>query len=189
MALQAVITRTPILATGSSIKSRPFTARHSDRKAPHGFTLLEVLVVVALFSLVLTFAVLETDGGRGRMLEDAARQLTATTMLVEQEAILRRRPLGMVFYRNGYQVVQFEIRWSAPETDPLYRHRYLPSGIDVVGAPARGLDVNRKPLEPRFVMFPDGDIAMRELILANASGRSLRLVPQDGQLRVRALTR
>ena len=85
--------------------------------------------------------------------------------------------------------MQFEIRWSAPETDPLYRHRYLPSGIDVVGAPARGLDVNRKPLEPRFVMFPDGDIAMRELILANASGRSLRLVPQDGQLGVRALTR
>ena len=179
MVPQAVITRTRILVTGSSIKSRPLTLRHSDGAAPRGFTLLEVLVVVALLSFVLTVAVIEIDGGRGRILDDAARQLTAATMLVEQEAILRRRPLGMVFYRNGYRVVQFEIRWSAPETDPLYRHRYLPAGIDVVGAPA----------EPRFVMFPDGDIALSELILADESGRSLRLVPQDGQLRVRALSR
>ena len=150
MVPQAVITRTRILVTGSSIKSRPLTLRHSDGAAPRGFTLLEVLVVVALLSFVLTVAVIEIDGGRGRILDDAARQLTAATMLVEQEAILRRRPLGMVFYRNGYRVVQFEIRWSAPETDPLYRHRYLPAGIDVVGAPSRGLDVNGEPAEPRF---------------------------------------
>ncbi len=172
--------RMRILVIGSSIKPRPCTARYNGGRALHGFTLLELLAVTA---------VLHVDNGRGRVLADAARQLTAAATLVEQEAILRRRPLGMAFYRNGYRVVRFETRWSAPDGDRIYRYRTLPYGIDVIGAPVREVGVNGELPEPSFVMFPDGDVAMSELILADANGRSLRLVPKDGRFHIQAHTR
>jgi general secretion pathway protein H len=69
-----------------------------------GFTLLEVLVVVLLMGIILSFASLKLgDGGQARVLSQEARRVQAILQLAREEAILQTKEYGVRFQPTGYE--------------------------------------------------------------------------------------
>jgi general secretion pathway protein H len=69
-----------------------------------GFTLLEVLVVVLLMGIILSFASLKLgDGGQARVLSQEARRVQAVLQLAREEAILQTKEYGVRFQPTGYE--------------------------------------------------------------------------------------
>lgn len=103
---------------------------------PHGFTLLEMLVVLLLVGIVTTFAVLATgDGGRERQLVQEAERISALLVLAGEEAVLQSREYGIHFSATSYSFMVFEpsekSRWRSLEQDALLRPRSMPAPISL----------------------------------------------------------
>lgn len=78
-----------------------------------GFTLLEMVVVLALIGVILGFARLSLGGGAGARLEQDARTLAAALRLAQEEAVLDGRELGLCLAAEGYQFRRLvDRRWQ-----------------------------------------------------------------------------
>lgn len=129
-------------ATGSrySLVHRPLARRSSAPLRQHtaGFTLLELLVVLLIIGITLSFAMLSIgDRTRERSVEEEAQRLAARLMLAEQEAILQAKEIALQPTREGYQFLALEYtsankdgEWRVLEDDVL-RPRRLPPGMSI----------------------------------------------------------
>ncbi len=84
-------------------------ARHA-----RGFTLLELVVVLALIGVILGFARLSVgDGGAAARLEHDARTLAAALRLAQEEAVLDEREFGLRLGADGYAFMRLvDRRWQ-----------------------------------------------------------------------------
>ena len=92
----------PISATG--IWSKRTTAGELARG--RGFTLLELLVVVAIIGIFVGVAVLSTDlVSFDRKLQQEASRLGTLVGFLGEESLMQTQDYGIVFYREGYEFV------------------------------------------------------------------------------------
>ena len=129
--------------------------RASLRWRHSGFTLIEVLIVVAVIavaSAVLVLAVSPSDATRAR---NEARRLAALLELALAEARAGGQSIawapvaeGYTFYRRGE-----DGEWREFEADSAYRRRALPEGVTL-----RDVIVESRPLREgeRIVLTPYG---------------------------------
>jgi len=86
-----------------------------------GFTLLEVLLVMVLIGLAASTVVLSLSGnGPQRQLQQQAERLAAKLQLALDEAVLRRRELGLDVLSQGYRFLLLDAdagKWQVIETD------------------------------------------------------------------------
>ncbi len=96
-----------------------------------GFTLLELMVVLVIVGIVLTFVTLSVGGDRrGEQLDREARRLAALLELASEEAVLKSRQLAVRFERDGYLFLRLQGgQWLALAEDPQLRERRLPDGV------------------------------------------------------------
>lgn len=85
---------------------RPFrSAEHSfdplRRSVEHGFTLLELMVVIAIIGFVSAAVVMAIPDPRGRVIEDADR-FAARVAAARDEAVVTARPVGLWVSPSGY---------------------------------------------------------------------------------------
>ena len=109
----------PILATGRS----PEPVSMLRQRA---FTLLELVVVLALIGVILSFARLSLgDGGAAARLEQDARTLAAALRLAHDEAVLDGREFGLRLAADGYDFMQLSGKTWRPLTgrQPLRARR------------------------------------------------------------------
>jgi len=134
-----------------------------------GFTLLEVLVVMVIIGVVLSFAVLSFKGD-DKSLEQEARRLQALIALASQEAVLQSKELAMEFSSDGYDFVAFDGKqWQPIADDDVLRARKLPKDL-VIDYQAEGdkLTIGAKDDEavpPRIYFLSSGEATPFHLTL------------------------
>lgn len=87
--------------TSGAERALPASATRSEQ---HGFTLLELLAVIVIIGIIVTFASLSI-GNRALddRLEAESKRIEQLLKLAEDEADLKGIPIGLVFTREGYR--------------------------------------------------------------------------------------
>ena len=104
-------------ATGRCSKPR--------HRVPAGFTLLEMLVVVAIIGIVLSFAMLAIGGDpRAEELERESRQFAELLRLGNEQAVLRGEEWAVQIEPDQYRFLIYTGEgWSSVADDELFRPR------------------------------------------------------------------
>ncbi|MFN2308953.1 MAG: type II secretion system minor pseudopilin GspH [Gammaproteobacteria bacterium] len=97
------------------------------RRRPAGFTLLEMLAVVVIIGIVLTFAVLSIGGDRrAEELERESRQFAELLRLASEQAVLRGEEWAVQLTPEDYRfLIYTDAGWAVLADDDLFRTRRL----------------------------------------------------------------
>lgn len=152
----------------------------------YGFTLLEILVVVAIVAILTGFAVLRLRGaGVGDVLDTETRRLAALTGAACEQAILQARPLGLRISAAGYDFrVAGDDAW-APVIDRRFRAREFPDAVDVtLEIEGYRVALRRETEVPQVICTAAGELTTFALSM-EAGGVARRVSGYtDGEVRV-----
>ncbi len=181
---------------------RVLRARHSRIHAQHGFTLLEILVVLVIIGVMVSMATLSLGVlGVDRQTEEETRRFWAVVRQAREEAELQAIDVAIFVGQTDYEFMRFDTRrneWQPIVDDKLYEQRALPEGLrfrlwlenrEVVlkpGLPDRSKKDESQKWPPQLTVLSSGDVVPFELQIerdaAPALWRMLSLA--DGDLRV-----
>ncbi|MGQ0800531.1 MAG: type II secretion system minor pseudopilin GspH [Pseudomarimonas sp.] len=160
------------------------------RRQSHGFTLIEVLVVVIIIGVVAGAATLAITGSGSRELENAARRAEVRIRLACERAVFSGQDLGFSL-REGVLSFGYLLpdRWLrvADTPDEALRERVLGEAIAVTisrdGLPLF-TDTDDDLSKPQFVCYSSGELTPFELTLAREGvSEQWRLLARlDGEL-------
>lgn len=161
------------------------------RSRAAGFTLVEILVVVLIIGIMLTFATLSvSERATADKLDTEARRLEQLFRLAQEEAELKGYELGFRYTDKLYQflVVNSEGRWTPVAEGPL-RPRSIPQPLELAlrvedrpvppaqDVPEKDLDkADEQALKPQVLILSSGELTAFSL---DVSARGL-----DGSYRI-----
>jgi general secretion pathway protein H len=141
-----------------------------------GFTLLEIMLVVVLVSITVTFVNLKLNPDPARIVEREGERVAALIGQLREESILRGRLMAVEFdegtQRYGFAVVDSG-EWKSLESVELFRSRSfqapVKASLAITGAPTEREDSEqeegRSDGRHRIVVDPVGDITPFEMTL------------------------
>lgn len=133
-----------------------------------GFTLIEMLMVLLLIAVIVSFALLNAGiGGRDPRLETEARRLISVMELAAESAVIQGLELGLVLGADGYWFARLDDgEWQLIEDtgDRVLRPHSLPEDIHLEWV-ADGLPGERQPgageedaHRPAILLLSSGEI-------------------------------
>ncbi len=142
-----------------------------------GFTLLELLVVILIIGIVISFASLSVGQHASRALQDEAERIHSLLRLAAEESVLQGRELAMQFGPGGYLFVTLDgADWVPVEEDRLFREREFPPGLSL-DLSLEGVEVDLLDSEnpPRIFVLSSAEMTPFELTLGNDEGEAYTL--------------
>jgi len=142
-----------------------------------GFTLLELLVVILVIGIIVSFASLSIGQHASRSLRDEAERIHSLLRLAGEEAVLQGRELAMEFNSRGYLFVTLEGgEWLPVEEDRLFRERELPDDLHIK-LTLEGVEVDLLDSEnpPRILLLSSGEVTPFDLEIGNLEGEAYTL--------------
>lgn len=145
-----------------------------------GFTLIEILVVLVIISIVMTFVVASFgDFGQNREIVAEGKYLRQYIELAKQEAILDDVTLAVHIDSSGYEILRFKEpnSWQ-PIQSALFHHHPFKKRITI--------QLNTKN-HTRLIIHPSGQISPFELHLGTTSEPNIITLSgkADGSLSVK----
>ncbi len=97
-----------------------------------GFTLFEIIVVVFIIGVIVTFASLSITQHSDRYVEDEAKRIHHLVRLATEEAVLSAQELSLLVNSKGYSFAQLVgPKWEPIEGDALFRKREFQENLEV----------------------------------------------------------
>jgi general secretion pathway protein H len=150
----------------------------SLQRPMRGFTLLEVLVVVVIIAVLITFVSLSLGNNQHKVLEQEAQRLYALLKLTAHESISNTAEMGVYLGEDHYQFYRlYQGQWQVLDKDDVLSSHQLPDFIQ--------LDVNVEGVDlpadvsvtdfindnPQVLFFTDGELTPFNCILSLKSDR------------------
>ncbi|MDP3704489.1 MAG: type II secretion system minor pseudopilin GspH [Legionellaceae bacterium] len=149
----------------------------------HGFSLIEILVVILIISITLGFAMLAYgDFGEKRSIVTAAQEFANYVTLVKQEAILESSTLGIHTDSTGYEALRFqEPKTWQPMAQSIFHHHRFPKRVVIHILPNRS-----QTKSPAIIVNASGDMTPFEIHFGTAKNANVVTVigKSDGYVAV-----
>ncbi len=144
----------------------------------NGFTLIEIMVVMIIIGVILSFATLSIgDGGLAQKLEQEAQRLAALLKLARTEAIMQAKEMGISFDNQGYRfyVLQAQ-KWQAfTIQDDIFRPRTLPKGIFTeIHLEGEPIILNQAKNTPQLLLLSSGEFIPFEILFIAETDETMR---------------
>lgn len=98
----------------------------------NGFTLFEVIIVVFIIGVIVTFASLSIGQHGDRYVEDEAKRLHHLLRLATEEAVFRSQELSLMLTSSGYYFASLQgPKWEPITDDPFFREREFAQMVNV----------------------------------------------------------
>lgn len=143
------------------------------RSRQTGFTLLELLVVLVIVGITLSFAVLSLDLRSDEdIVVEEARRIAALMQLASDEAVLQGRELAMQVEGNEYRFLILDNNsWQAITADEVLRERSLAKGLqarlEIEGVAEKSAD----SIGRLIYFYSSGELSPFTLSLQDSQGK------------------
>lgn len=150
------------------------------RQRAHGFTLIEILVVLVIMSIIVTVAVISLGAlGKDPPAKLAASQLADLAGLAEEQAVMQGQEYGLLIEPHAYTFYIYDGRtWTAAKDDNLFRRHELGDQVTLTlnldGAPVTlappPAATDDAPASATAATAGGGDAAVKPQLLLLSSG-------------------
>ncbi|RKZ47108.1 MAG: type II secretion system protein GspH [Candidatus Parabeggiatoa sp. nov. 3] len=144
----------------------------------NGFTLIEIMVVMIIIGVILSFATLSIgDGGLAQKLEQEAQRLTALLKLAQTEAIMQAKEMGISFDNQGYRFYVLQAQKWQPFTiqDDIFRPRTLPKGIFTeIHLEGEPIILNEAKNTPQLLLLSSGELIPFQILFIAETDETMR---------------
>lgn len=119
-----------------------------------GFTLLELLIVLVILGITISFTVLSFGLKNPQdELKEQGQRLAALMQLASEESILLSQELALQFDADGYRFLNLKgDQWLEIKDDQIFRQRILPESISV-DLSVEGSDVSNDEVSVERIYF------------------------------------
>jgi len=152
-------------------------SKYPGEKKHAGFTLLELLAVILIIGIIISFASLSIGQNTSRIVQDEAERLHGLIRLAGEEAVLQGRELALEFDHDRYRfLVWGKEDWQPVTDDQMLRERPLPEAVELELL-LEGIEVSFEDKEnlPRIFIFSSGELTPFNMTLKTDEGEEYLL--------------